>query len=394
MKSSKLDGYKLEEILHKTIRAIDQSKEQIFEIAEDARSEKENLLRKLEALREETKKVIDEVDQLEARYRRARTNLADVSRNFKLYTESDIQKAYEEANQLQIDLLMAREREANLKILRNELQMRLKNINVTIERAEVVATQIGVVSDYLTGDIIKMSEAVESAQYKQMFGLKIIQAQEEERKRVAREIHDGPAQSMANVVLRTEIAERFMNVKQMDQAIQELKDLKFMVRQSLADVRKIIFDLRPMALDDLGLFPTLRKYIQEMAKRDNLDIDLSLAGRERRLPSGMEVAIFRLVQEALNNVVKHAQATKAVVKVEFQSGQIEVSVKDNGIGFDEEEQEKQKEGHFGLMGMKERVDLLEGDLEIQSIKNKGTTIKIRVPVNESGEISDGSENEN
>ncbi|MFT9487220.1 MAG: sensor histidine kinase [Tepidibacillus sp.] len=394
MKSSKLDGYKLEEILHKTIRAIDQSKEQIFEIAEDARSEKENLLRKLEALREETKKVIDEVDQLEARYRRARTNLADVSRNFKLYKESDIQKAYEEANQLQIDLLMAREREANLKILRNELQMRLKNINVTIERAEVVATQIGVVSDYLTGDIIKMSEAVESAQYKQMFGLKIIQAQEEERKRVAREIHDGPAQSMANVVLRTEIAERFMNVKQMDQAIQELKDLKFMVRQSLADVRKIIFDLRPMALDDLGLFPTLRKYIQEMAKRDNLDIDLSLAGRERRLPSGMEVAIFRLVQEALNNVVKHAQATKAVVKVEFQSGQIEVSVKDNGIGFDEEEQEKQKEGHFGLMGMKERVDLLEGDLEIQSIKNKGTTIKIRVPVNESGEISDGSENEN
>ncbi|MFX0560625.1 sensor histidine kinase [Tepidibacillus infernus] len=394
MKSSKLDGYKLEEILHKTIRAIDQSKEQIFEIAEDARSEKENLLRKLEALREETKKVIDEVDQLEARYRRARTNLADVSRNFKLYTESDIQKAYEEANQLQIDLLMAREREANLKILRNELQMRLKNINVTIERAEVVATQIGVVSDYLTGDIIKMSEAVESAQYKQMFGLKIIQAQEEERKRVAREIHDGPAQSMANVVLRTEIAERFMNVKQMDQAIQELKDLKVMVRQSLADVRKIIFDLRPMALDDLGLFPTLRKYIQEMAKRDNLDIDLSLAGRERRLPSGMEVAIFRLVQEALNNVVKHAQATKAVVKVEFQSGQIEVSVKDNGIGFDEEEQEKQKEGHFGLMGMKERVDLLEGDLEIQSIKNKGTTIKIRVPVNESGEISDGSENEN
>ncbi|GBF10515.1 sensor histidine kinase [Tepidibacillus sp. HK-1] len=394
MKSSKLDGYKLEEILHKTIRAIDQSKEQIFEIAEDARSEKENLLRKLEALREETKKVIDEVDQLEARYRRARTNLADVSRNFKLYKESDIQKAYEEANQLQIDLLMAREREANLKILRNELQMRLKNINVTIERAEVVATQIGVVSDYLTGDIIKMSEAVESAQYKQMFGLKIIQAQEEERKRVAREIHDGPAQSMANVVLRTEIAERFMNVKQMDQAIQELKDLKFMVRQSLADVRKIIFDLRPMALDDLGLFPTLRKYIQEMAKRDNLDIDLSLVGRERRLPSGMEVAIFRLVQEALNNVVKHAQATKAVVKVEFQSEQIEVSVKDNGIGFDEEEQEKQKEGHFGLMGMKERVDLLEGDLEIQSIKNKGTTIKIRVPVNESGEISDGSENEN
>ena len=324
------------------------------------------------------------MDRLEINYRKARMHLADVSSNFNKYTEHDIHKAYEDANRLQVDLTVAREREGNLKAHRNDLQLRLKMLEQTIERAELLITQVGVVFDYLSGDIIKMAEVVESAQHRQLYGLKIIQAQEEERKRVAREIHDGPAQSMANVVLRTEIAERLMNANQPQLAMKELKDLKLMVRQSLADVRKIIFDLRPMALDDLGLFPTLRKFVQEMSKREDLPIELNLRGRERRLPSGLEVAIFRLVQEALNNVIKHSKANQVEVFVEYQDAFIRVLVKDNGVGFDQVKVEKEK-GRFGLMGMKERVQLLEGDMEIESTENVGTNVIVNVPIKESGE---------
>lgn len=389
MKDQYIDTNSLESILEKTVDIIEKSKEQIFEIGEDARGEKESLSQKLESLNHEIGKIIEEVDSFEVKYRQSRRNLSLVSKNFNTYSEHDIQKAYEEANQLQLDLYIAREREMNLKTNRNDLQLRLKHIDLTIERAEMLITQVSVVFNYLAGDIIRMTEMVESAKLSQMFGLKIIQAQEEERKRVAREIHDGPAQSMANVVLRTEIAERLMNHHKTDQAIQELKDLKSMIRQSLADVRQIIFDLRPMVLDDLGLLPTLRKFIPEIAKREGLSVELNLKGKERRLPSGIEVAVFRLIQEVINNVIKHAQATKFKVDVELTKGNIKFRIQDDGVGFIEEEVLKKRE-HFGLIGMKERVQLLEGNYDIKSEKDKGTTISFMIPINESGETSNES----
>ena len=392
MKKYEIDVTALDKILSKTVEVIEKSKNQIFEIAEEARTEKERLIIKLEKINEEIKQIIDEVDELEGKYNRSRKWLVKVSQNFKSYSEKDIQKAYEEANQLQVNLFIARERELNFKTTRNEMQLRLKTIELTIERAEVLVTQIGVVFDYLTNDIAKMSELVESAKMKQMFGLKIIQAQEEERKRVARDIHDGPAQSMANVVLRTEIAERLMSHQQEELARQELKDLKKMVRRSLADVRQIIFDLRPMALDDLGLIPTLRKFIPEIAKRENIEIELVLNGIERRLASGMEVAIFRMVQEILTNVIKHAKATLAIANIEYADKYLRVSVQDNGVGFIEEEVIKNK-NHFGLMGMKERIELLEGELEIQSEIDKGTTVTFTIPTKESGELHNDARGE-
>lgn len=385
VKQKEIDVTSLEKILNKTVDAIEKSKNQIFEIAEDARTEKERLTIRLQLVNNEIQKVIEQVDSLEEKYNQSRRRLVVVSKNFKNYTELDIQKAYEEANKYQIDLFISRERELNLKTRRNELQMRLKSLDLTIERADGLITQIGVVFDYLTNDVTQISELVESANLRQMFGLKIIQAQEEERKRVARDIHDGPAQSMANVVLRTEIAERLVHNKQEDLAIQELKDLKQMIRASLADVRQIIFDLRPMALDDLGLLPTLRKFIPEIAKRENLKIDLEFIGKERRLASGMEVAIFRLIQEVINNVVKHAQATTVKASIEYADNHIKVLVEDDGIGFEEEEAIKNK-NNFGLMGMKERIQLLEGELEINSEENNGTNITFKIPINESGEI--------
>ena len=371
---SMLDG-----VIKRTIETVEASKAQIFEISEHARQQGNTLKLELHELRQEISKVIQKVDALELAYRKSRNRLVLVSRNFHTYTEEDIRIAYEEASRIQVELSIFRERENNLKRRRNDLERQLRNLAETIERAEKLVTQMGVVLGYLTGDLSKVDEALETAKQHQMMGLKIIQAQEEERKRVAREIHDGPAQSMANVVLRSEIVEKMLKNNRILEAQMELHELKEMVRMSLADVRRIIFDLRPMALDDLGLVPTLQKYIQTYEERTQVTVDLVVFGVEQPLKSSVKAAIFRLVQECLNNVEKHAGANKVQVKLEFLEDALVLVVKDDGIGFDVD-QLTAKGGSFGLLGMKERAQLLEGTMELQSSPGEGTKVMFQIPV--------------
>jgi len=231
-----------------------------------------------------------------------------------------------------------------------------------------------------------VSRILESAKSRQLLGLKIIMAQEEERKRVAREIHDGPAQTMANLVLKTEIAERFLEMDDKENLRSELADLKTQIRSGLEEIRKIIFLLRPMALDDLGLTPTLRKYVQDFEERTRIKTSFEATGKERRLPGAMEVAMFRLAQEALNNVQRHARATFVSLRVNFTDSEVQMTIQDNGVGFrmnDPGPRGRNKlQSQFGLMGMRERVELLQGTLDIDSAPGQGTTINIRLPLRE------------
>jgi two-component system, NarL family, sensor histidine kinase DegS len=246
---------------------------------------------------------------------------------------------------------------------------------------------MSVVVDYLTGDLNQVTRIIESAKNRQLLGLKIILAQEEERKRIAREIHDGLAQSMANVVLRTEIAEKMLGMQQYPAVKEELVDLKGQVRVGLEEIRKMIFNLRPMALDDLGLVPTLRKYIQDFEDKTKILTKFTVVGREARLPSGMEVAVFRLIQECFSNVLKHAGASSAQLEVTFQKQMVKITIHDNGVGFEVDiTQAKASAGnHFGLLGMKERIELLEGRLDIESAKGQGTRISMLVPIGSEGQ---------
>lgn len=377
----------LEKILNNTIHAIEKSKEQIFEISEGARVELLKIVEELEKIVKEINTIIKKVDNLEVEYKKSRVHLAYVSKNFNSYSEKDIQKAYEETNKYQIDLMLVKEREANLRKTRNSLQLRIKNIEYTLEKANLLSAQVSVVHNYLKNDVNKITEVVESSQIHKMIGIRIISAQEEEKKRIARDIHDGPAQSMANVVLRAEITEKLIDLNNIDLAKKELKDLKLVVRQNLAEVRRIIYDLRPVAFDDLGLFSTLRKYIPEIAKRGNLNIQLNILGKESRFSQPLEVALFRLIQELINNVIKHAGATEVSVCIEIKDKSVKVIVEDNGKGFVEEEIFNDVD-HYGLIGLRERVKLFEGEHEISSIINQGTVVTFEMPLDklDGGEI--------
>jgi two-component system sensor histidine kinase DegS len=374
----------LDQALKEAIKAMELSKTQIFDIAESAREEYQTAKKELEKVAKDAITIIEEVDQLESKYRKTRLRLVEVSRDFKRFKEEDIRQAYETANEVQVQLYLAREKELMLRNRRDELQLRLKNMERTIAKAENLVTQVGVALDYLAGNLSQIGQMIETAQNRQTLGLRIIQAQEEERKRVAREIHDGPAQSMANVVLRAEIAERMLGKHEFDMVKQELVDLKELVRNSLTEVRKIIFDLRPMALDDLGLVPTLRKYLTDLGERAELQTELLTFGKETRLTSTLEVAVFRLVQEAITNVVKHANARRAAVKIEFAQQRVNILIKDDGVGMENVkiDPHTHNKHQFGILGMKERVDLLEGKMEINSSRGDGTRILFTIPLKE------------
>ncbi|UUZ82623.1 histidine kinase [Paenibacillus sp. P26] len=372
----------LDRVIKNAIDVMENSKYQVFEICESVRTERETLSNELAKVIEETTKTIDLVDQFEADYRRSRVRLTEVSRDFKRFNEEDIRLAYENATRLQAQLSIYREKELHLKARRDDLQKRLKGIDRRLERAEGLVSQLNVVLEYLSGDLNQVTRMLESAKNRRLLGLKIILAQEEERKRIAREIHDGLAQNLANIVLRTEIAERMMAKQAFNAVKEELVDLKGQVRGGIEEVRKIIFNLRPMALDDLGLVPTLRKFVQDFEDKHKIRTQFETVGKETRLPSGMEVAVFRLVQEAFSNVLKHAQASHVLLELTFQMQMVKITVTDNGIGFEADNIERQltKGNHYGLIGMRERVGPLEGRMDIQSDIGAGTKISMVIPI--------------
>jgi len=372
----------IDRVIKNAIEVMESSKYQIFEICENVRAERDSLYKELQQVMEEASEAIKQVDRLELEYRRTRIRLTEVSRDFHKFREEDIRVAYEAATQLQLQLTVFREKENHLKLRRNDLQKRIKNVDKQVERAETLVSQMNVVHEYLSGDLNQVTRILESAKNRQLLGLKIILAQEDERKRIAREIHDGVAQTMANVVLRTEIAERMLVKNEFEMVKEELIDLKGQVRGGLEEIRKIIFNLRPMALDDLGLVPTLRKFTQDFEEKSKIRTQLDLHGREVRLPSGMEVAIYRLVQEAFSNSFKHAEASFIRLEVQYQESNVSIRVQDNGKGFNTDNMEAvfAKGVHFGLLGMKERLELLEGKMEIESTKGVGTNIVMEIPL--------------
>lgn len=366
----------LEYILEKTVEKLDESKKDIFSISETSRDELDKLKNDLELLNERINEVIDKLKKMRKKNKKARFRLMEVSRDVHRYSEEDIKQAYEKAEETSIKIAVMQEKEEQLNERRRELEKRIINLKKTVKKADNLGSKIGVVRDYLHGELSDLSDHFDDIRQKQRVALRIIQAQEEERKRVAREIHDGPAQSLANLVFRVELTEQLME-KDRKKAKNELKSLKKIVRLSVKDVRKIIYDLRPMSLDDLGLIPTLRKYIDKFNQRADVVIDLKVLGNKIRLSSSHEVTIFRLVQESLNNIDKHAGATSGQVSIEYVEEQVNVLISDNGKGFDESDVGEDK---FGLVSMRERCELLGGEMEINTDKSQGTRIKITIPI--------------
>lgn len=199
---------------------------------------------------------------------------------------------------------------------------------------------------------------------------KVLSAQEEERKRVARELHDETSQALTLLIIELKMLEKASP----EDKKKKITELGAYTSQILDGVRRLTLELRPSALDDLGLIPALRSYINECSEKFNIDIDFQVMGLKGRLPNNVEVALYRVVQEALTNVIKHSEATSVWVSMKSEDSLVVATIKDNGRGFNMDEVMKSKERGLGLFGMKERMSTVGGELEINTTPGLGTEV--------------------
>ncbi len=367
-------------ILSKTIVAIEESKEAIFEIAENARKECAKVKKQLEDIKQRILQSMKEVEELEAHEKNSRRRLIEVSKDFNKYKEIDIKIAYERASELQIKLLFKRQEESDLMRSRSELELRYKSSEDILKKAEDLTSKIGVTLEYLSGSLQGITNTLEDIQERQAIGKKIIRAQEEERQRVAREIHDGPAQSLANVLLKAELSEKLIDID-VEKAKLELQDLRKVLREGVKDIRKIIYNLRPMSLDDIGFVPTMQRFVETFQDENKVKVDFTILSQVPLEDPIKNLTIFRIIQESLNNVRKYAKANSVKITLEISKKSIILNIIDDGIGFDIEESGYQlrEDGGFGLLNIKERVELLKGSVQISSEVDKGTQIFVNIP---------------
>jgi signal transduction histidine kinase len=203
---------------------------------------------------------------------------------------------------------------------------------------------------------------------------RVVAAQELERRRLARELHDETGQTLTSVLLGLQA---IIEAPDCEYAVAEAERLRGLVTQALQDVRRLAVELRPKALDDFGLLPALKRLGSGFSEQTGIRVEVESFLGERRLPSEIETALYRIVQESLTNVVKHARASSVSVLVTRKSGSVIAVIEDDGRGFDAGT--GRGEG-LGLMGMEERVALLDGRLQIESSEGAGTTIVAEVPL--------------
>jgi two-component system sensor histidine kinase DegS len=208
----------------------------------------------------------------------------------------------------------------------------------------------------------------------------IIKAQEDERKRIARELHDDTAQALVVLSRRLDALDAFRE-QLPEPAVQRLEELRGFADDTLQGVRRFSQDLRPPVLDDLGLLPAL-EWLTADLMQDEIQAELKVLGDRRSLSPEVEVLLFRIAQEALRNIKKHARASNVLVKVEFRDAKVRITVRDDGRGFQlpKAVDSLAEVGKLGVIGMQERAQLVGGSLNIQSELGKGTVVVAEVPV--------------
>lgn len=382
MNSKDFDIEAINKIIKKVINEIGSSRSIILQIVDNIRSEQETLKLELSQIRNDIIRIIEEVDELEKQDKAMRKRLAEVSKNFKIFTESDIKNAYDMASEVRIKFFTKQNEEKAVMQRRSQLEIALKKYIGSIEGAEKIVNQVGIALGYLEGDVLTLLEG--SDKNSEMFmGIKILEAQENERKRIARDIHDGPAQHMANVIMKVDICKKVIE-KDLEEGYKELADLKESVKLALKDVRSIIFDLRPMSLDDLGLNETIKQMVKTITEESNIEINIRLKPIKEQIESIIQVAIYRIVQEVFNNIKKHSKAKHAEIKFDFGMKYLMLIISDDGFGFNVEETLKRvkvKGTSYGLVGIFDRVNQLQGEINIKSSMGAGTVYNIKLPIN-------------
>ena len=258
-----------------------------------------------------------------------------------------------------------------------ELGKVMKRVRAGERSLRAPLTGIDSQADQLAEAFNMVLEALDEAS--RLRASQIIQAQEQERQRIARELHDETSQVLTSLLISLTLLEETVETQE---ARERIADTRALAHSTLRAIRNLSIDLRPSALDDLGLLPALRWYVKEYQKKCSIDVKFHATGFKERLPAEMETALYRIVQECLTNTAKHANANRVTITLKEETDMVYARITDDGVGFDYEALLKTpgQERGLGLAGMNERAVLLDGTLNIHSTSGQGTIIEVSIPL--------------
>jgi two-component system sensor histidine kinase DegS len=352
-------------------RTSSDSKEQLIDqITQEMKRIKEKLA-EIKGQIDQTQLVVDREQQRNADIA---TELRTIQDNIETVPRQDIRSKYDEA-------LDARFR---LTTMRGQLE----KFQANREQLEKQQTLLSQLVNKLQGvDALSTPDDTPSAAPRGSVNVvRIVQAQEEEKLRLARLMHDGPAQSLTNFILQTEICQRLFD-RDPARAAEELNNLKTTASVTFQKVRDFIFDLRPMMLDDLGVVPTVRRYVDSFRDKNDINAKLELLGEERRLESHREVMVFRGIQELMGHARDYANANEINIRLDMSTERIKVDVEDNGRGFDAQAAMSGDEIHLdpraqNIITLREKFELVGGTLVVSSSETEGTNIHLELPASD------------
>ncbi len=346
----------------------------------------------IDMLTAELKRIRDKVNELKIQVDQTRlvvdrerqrnndvfTELRTVQDNLDTIPRQDIRQKYDEAIEARSRFATMSAQLEKLQSSRDQLEQQQTILSETLRRLQGI-DMLPSGANSSGGEGAEVTPKVGAS----MNIVRIIQAQEEERQRLARQMHDGPAQSLTNFILQAEICQRLFD-RNPARAAEELHNLKDVASLTFQRVREFIFDLRPMMLDDLGVVPTVRRYVDAFREKNDIEVKLDVFGDERRLESHREVLIFRSIQELIGLARDYANANEIVVRLDMSGTLIKMAVEDDGRGFDAEAAFAGEDGYHdprvqAFITLREKFELVRGAVSVTSGENEGTAVRLELP---------------
>jgi len=329
--------------------------------------------RRLQEIKDQIEQIQLSVDKEQQRYSGIATELQTLKENLDTTPREDIRDKYDEALEVRF----------RLATMRGQLE-KIEGQYDYLEKQQTIFSQI--LSQIEGVDYLAIMDDEDGTPTGSVDIVGIINAQEEERKRLSRVMHDGPAQSLTNFILQAEICQRLFD-RDPDRAAAELDNLKSNASRTFQKIRDFIFDLRPMMLDDLGVAATIRRYSDSFGEKNDIQTRYEILNEDRRMENYREVFIFRTVQELMSMARDYSAASEVEIRLDMTSDPIKILVEDDGRGFDSESVFETDDDTMiedarisSMIMLRNKVELVNGTMTVQSSENEGTAVRIEVPV--------------
>lgn len=348
---------------------------QSTDVLTQVRSEYDNIARRIKENASLIEQSQLEVDRLQQRNVNVNSALKRIQDNFDTLPRQDIKVAYEDAIDAKQRLLTMRGQLEKIQEGQTQLEYYQEMLSRLVEMLEGISlpSSVGGPAHSNRPTLGLAGETI----------IRIVEAQEQERRELANSLHDGPAQSLTNFILQAEVCQRLLD-RDPERANAELTNLKSSASSTFQKIRDFIFDLRPMMLDDLGLIPTIRRYVENFENKADVKITFNMVGEEsRRLPKHTEVMVFRSIQSLLGISAFQLKAKNIKMMVDVNVDEVRATLEDDGVGFDPMIDLDPRQGDSDVQALnplRERIELVQGSLDIFSGEGEGSRFEIRLPM--------------